>query len=118
VPGPNNRLDQQPTYSGNLGADYRMRGLPVTFGGSLNWTPAFAVRQTEAQAYFQGMKRVLDIYALWKVTAAAQLRLSAANCLHGDYQTATQEQFGNTNQTATTIRTTHPVFAARLELKF
>ena len=118
VPGPNNRLDQQPTYSGNLGADYRMRGFPVTFGGSLNWTPAFAVRQTEAQAYFQGMKRVLDIYALWKVTAAAQLRLSAANCLHGDYQTATQEQFGNTNQTATTIRTTHPVFAARLELKF
>jgi iron complex outermembrane receptor protein len=118
VPGPNNRLDQQPTHTGNVGADYRLPGLPLTLGGNLNWTPAFSVRQTESQAYYQGLKRILDVYALWKITPDAQLRLSAANCLHADYQTATQELFANTDQTAATIRTTYPTFVARLELKF
>jgi iron complex outermembrane receptor protein len=118
VPGPNNRLDQQPTYTGNLGADYRLPGLPLTVGGSLNWTPAYSVRQTESQAYYQGLKRALDVYALWKISTDAQLRLSASNCLHANYQTATQEYFANTNQTATTVRTTYPAFAARLEIMF
>ena len=39
VPGPDNRLDQQPDYTANLGLDYRFRGLPLTLGGNLNWTP-------------------------------------------------------------------------------
>ena len=29
VPGPDNRLDQQPDYTANLGADYRVPGLPL-----------------------------------------------------------------------------------------
>ena len=41
VPGPDNRLDQQPDYTVNLGADYRVVGLPVTLGGNLNWTPGY-----------------------------------------------------------------------------
>jgi len=32
VPGPNNRLDQQPDMTANLGGDYRLRGLPLTLG--------------------------------------------------------------------------------------
>ena len=38
-PAPDNRLDQQPDYTANLGADYRFAGLPLTLGGNLNWTP-------------------------------------------------------------------------------
>ena len=44
VPGPNNRLDQQPLGTANLGADYRLPGLPLTLGGNLNWTPGSTVR--------------------------------------------------------------------------
>lgn len=118
VSGPNNRLDQQPTWTANLGVDYRLPGLPLTIGGSLNWTPAFAVRQTDVQRYYQGMKRILDFYALWKISADAQLRLSAANWRHADYRTASEEIFGGTDQIASTAQKTWPSFAARLEMKF
>ena len=37
VPGPNNRLDQQAKATANIGADYRVRGTPFTFGGNANW---------------------------------------------------------------------------------
>lgn len=118
VPGPNNRLDQQPTWTANLGADYRLRGLPLTLGASLNWTPAFVVQQTEAQRYYQGIKRVLDTYVLWKLSADAQLRFSAANWQHADYRTANEELFGSTDQLASTVQKTYPSYAARLEIKF
>ena len=44
VPGPDNRLDQQPDYTANLGLDYRFRGLPLTLGGNVNWTPGYTTR--------------------------------------------------------------------------
>lgn len=118
IPGPNNRLDQQPTWNANLGADYRLRGMPLTLGGNLNWTPAFDIRQTETQFYGQGVKKVFDVYALWKFDPRTQLRLSAANVLHADYETANREIFGNTDQTAQTVKKTYTAFSARLEMKF
>ena len=44
VPGPDNRIDQQPDYTANVGADYRIPGLPLTLGGNVNWTPAYDTR--------------------------------------------------------------------------
>ncbi|HET9644187.1 MAG TPA: TonB-dependent receptor, partial [Burkholderiaceae bacterium] len=49
VPGPDNRLDEQPGATANLGADYRWRGLPLTLGGNLNWTPGYTTRLSDAQ---------------------------------------------------------------------
>lgn len=118
VPGPNNRLDQQPKQTANLGMDYRLRGLPLTLGGNINWTPPFVVQQTDAQLYYQGVKRVSDVYALWKFDPDMQLRLSAANLLHADYETANREIFAGTDQTAETARKTFRSLAARLEIKF
>lgn len=118
IPGPDNRLDQQPTWSANLGADYRLRGMPLTLGGNLNWTPAFDIRQTEAQFYSQGVKKVFDVYALWKFDPNTQLRLSAANVLSADYTTANREVFANTDQTAQTVKKTFTAFSARLEIRF
>ena len=118
VPGPNNRLDQQPKQTANLGMDYRLRGLPLTLGGNLNWTPAFVVQQTDAQFYYQGIKRVFDVYALWKFDPNMQLRLSASNLLHADYETADREIFSGIDQTADTFKKTFLALAARLEIKF
>jgi len=118
VPGPDNRLDQQPTQSANLGLDYRLRSLPLTVGGNFNWLPAFSVRQTEAQWYSQGVKRVFDVYALWKIDPNAQVRLSASNLLHGDYSTANREIFADTEQSAQTVRKTFSALSARLEMRF
>jgi iron complex outermembrane receptor protein len=118
VPGPDNRLDQQPRQTANLGLDYRLRGLPLSVGGNFNWMPAYAVQQTEAQTYYQGVKRVFDIYALWKFDPNTQMRLSAANLLHDDYRTADREIHGSTDQLAETVRRTYLSLAARLEIKF
>ena len=118
VPGPNNRLDQQPKQTANLGIDYRFHSMPLTLGGNLNWTPAFVVQQTDAQSYYQGTKRVLDLFALWKFDAATQLRLSGSNWTHADYETGNRELFGTTDQTAGVVKKTYPSVAARLEMKF
>ena len=36
VPGPDNRLDQQPSYTANFGADYRVPNTPLSLGGNLD----------------------------------------------------------------------------------
>jgi iron complex outermembrane receptor protein len=79
VPGPNNRLDQQPAGTANLGADYKLPGLPWTLGSSLNWTPAYATRLSDTQTLTQNVKRVIEAYALWQIDPTQRLRLSASN---------------------------------------
>ena len=118
IPGPNNRLDQQPRQTANIGVDYRLSAMPLTLGGNLNWTQGFVVQQAVAQAYYQGQKRVADLYALWRFDAASQLRLSASNLLAADYATATREIFGTTDQRADTLTRTFRSYAARFEFRF
>ena len=87
VPAPNNRLDQQPDGTANLGADYSLRGLPLKIGGNINWTPAFTTRLSDDQTVFQSNKFVADAYVLWTLSPMMQLRLSANNFAGRDYVT-------------------------------
>ena len=87
VAGPNNRLDQQPRYTANVGADWPIKGWPLTIGGNLNFTPSILIQQIDSQIYRQGLKRVLDGYALWRISPEASLRLSVANASARDYET-------------------------------
>jgi iron complex outermembrane receptor protein len=119
VPGPDNRLDQQPGGTANLGADYRWRGTPLTIGGNLNWTPGYATRLLENQWAFTGRKRVVDAYALWTFSPAAQLRLSASNLGPLDYATGTRVlnlQTGAT-EAAETVARSYVNWQLRLEMK-
>jgi len=79
VPGPDNRLDQQPGATLNAGADWRIGGTPLTVGGSVNWTPGYATRLDERQWVSQNRKQSVDAYLLWQINPWARLRLSAAN---------------------------------------
>lgn len=87
VPGPNNRLDQQPDGTLNLGGDYRLPGLPLTLGASLNWTPGYTTQLSNDQSARIGAKRVLDAYALWTINPQYQLRVSASNLAPRSYAT-------------------------------
>ena len=118
VSGPDNRLDQQPGQTANVGADYRLPGTPVTIGGNFNWTPAYAVRQTDTQWAYLGIKRVVEAYVLWRIDGNTSVRLSASNLLHDDYQTASRMLFDGIDQTAATDRKTYRSYSARLESKF
>lgn len=79
VLGPNNRLEGQPPWTANLGADWPLKGLPLTVGGSLNFTPGFELQQIDQQTTRQGLKSVLDAYALWRLSPDASLRLTLSN---------------------------------------
>lgn len=119
VPGPDNRLDQQPGYTANLGADYRVPGWPLTLGGNLNWTPAYDTRVSEIQTAYQGRKVVIDAYGLWVFSPSAQLRLSASNLNPRDYLTGSSvDDLGaNLRETSLTNAPTFLNLQLRLELK-
>ena len=87
VPGPNNRLEGQPPYSANLGADWPVRGTPLTVGANLNFTPGFALQQIDNQSVRQGVKSVLDGYALWRFSPDASARLTVSNAGARRYDT-------------------------------
>ncbi len=117
VPGPNNRLDQQPSSTGNLGGDYRLRGLPLTLGGNFNWNPAYDTRRTENQWVYQGAKRVVDVYGLWRVSSSAGLRLTVSNLTPLDYVTGSTFSANGQSEAARTTARNWQNVQLRLELK-
>ena len=117
VPGPDNRIDQQPHAVGNLGADYRFRGTPWTVGGSLGLTPGYRTQLTEFQSQELGLRRVLDAYALWQIDAGTRLRLSLANLVPIDSLSTVSVLQGSQLQTVNTVSRTDLNATLRLEMK-
>ena len=117
VSGPDNRLDQQPGYTANLGADYRLPGLPLSVGGNLNWTPGYTTRLSEAQTAVQGRKLIVDAYALWVFSPTLQLRTSFSNLDPRDYITASSLTDAGVRETTQTTAPTYLDVQVRLEIK-
>ena len=122
VPGPDNRLDQQARASANLGADYRLRGTPLTLGGNVNWVPGTTTRIEIDQTSATSTKVVWDAYALWAFSPTVGLRLLGNNLAPRDYTTTTVNDAvvatGATERT--TVRNggpSHVNLQLRLELK-
>ncbi len=87
VPGPNARLDEQPRGTLNFGGDYRVPGLPLTLGASVNLTPGYETRVAQDQFREVGLKRVWDAYATVNLNPNTLLRLTASNFIVRDYLT-------------------------------
>jgi iron complex outermembrane receptor protein len=117
IPGPNNRLDQQAKQTANVGADWRLKGVPLTLGGSLNWTPATLVQTTVNETAYAGVKRQFDVYGLYKLNANAQVRLSANNLDPRIYDSARSVDTGTLVQSAATAARTYSTLGIRYEMK-
>jgi len=87
VLGPNNRLDQQPGMTANLGGDYRLRNLPFTVGGNLNYNPGYTSHLSAPEFLTVSQKRVMDLYGLWRVDASTSWRLTLSNLDPRNYVT-------------------------------
>ena len=119
VQGPNNRLDQQPRYTANLGFDWPLRGTPLTVGGNFNYTPVIVIQQIDDQQYRQGRKRVVDAYALWRFGPSASARLSVSNAAPLDYETGSTVYLANGGwQTQDTVARSFTTVTLRGELRF
>jgi iron complex outermembrane receptor protein len=124
VAGPDNRLDQQPRASANLGADWKLASSPLTVGANYNWTPAGHVTLSSeadkggtSQSAVSSAKRVVDAYALWTFSPAVQLRLSGANLLAQDSLSSNSVATSTSTTLARTSADTWQVWSLRLELK-
>jgi iron complex outermembrane receptor protein len=117
VPGPDNRLDQQPGMTANLGADYRVRSIPLTVGGNLNWNPDYDTRRSEQQWAYQGTKRVLDVYGQWRFSPATALRLTVSNFTSRDYLTSSTYSGNGVSETSRNTSPSWRNVQLRLEMK-
>lgn len=117
VPGPNNRLEGQPRGTANLGADYRLRGLPVSLGASVNFTPGYQVQLSDIQSNTMGAKVVTDAFVLWFIRPGAQLRFSANNMLPRDYLSTTSLLNTTQRQENESANPSKINWGLRLELK-
>jgi iron complex outermembrane receptor protein len=117
IPGPDNRLAGQPDMTGNLGADYRFRGWPISIGGSVNWTPAYDIRLTAEQLERIRRKVVTDAYVLWHIDSATKLRLSVTATDPRDFQTNNIFVVGDERQSLVDTRKGYLVTALRLEMR-
>ena len=117
VPGPNNRLEGQPKGTANIGADYKLRTLPISFGGTINITPSYDLQISDTQSSSMGTKVVADAFVLWAVNREAQVRFNLNNFAPRDYLSTstalndTQRQFTESNNPSRLS------WGVRLELK-
>jgi outer membrane receptor for ferrienterochelin and colicins len=117
VPGPDNRLDQQPSYTANFGADYRVPNTPLSLGGNLNWTPGYTTRLSEVQTAEQGKKIGVDAYALWVFSPTVQLRTTFSNIDPRDYITGGSLDALGVREVSQNTAPTYVNLQVRLEIK-
>lgn len=82
VPGPDNRIEGQSAWSGNLGLDIVPAPGRVDLGGSFTFRSPVAQRSSALIWKGEDAKRQLDLYAVWKRDATSRLRLSVSDLLH------------------------------------
>ncbi|MDH4287264.1 MAG: TonB-dependent receptor [Aquincola sp.] len=117
IPGPDNRIAEQPGRTVNLGADHRFRGTPVTIGANWNHTPGYRTRLDADRTIVQSEKNAVDAFVLWAFTPEAKLRLSLSNLLALDTVGTTSVQSGSLLETSRTAAQTHLNAQLRLELR-
>jgi len=104
VMGPDNRLDQQPSMTANVGADYKLKSAPLTVGGNVNYNPGYNTRLSAEQLVTVSQKRVMDVYGLWRVDGSTAWRLTLSNLDPRNYNTGS---YYNGNSVVETSNTTN-----------
>jgi iron complex outermembrane receptor protein len=120
ISGPDNRIEGQPPWTFNLGADWVIRGTPLTVGASWNFTPAFRVQEIDQQVVRESRKSALDAYAVWRVHTDVSLRLSLNNILGEDWTSGNDflNPDGTLRQSNDTVTRSDTVVGLRAEIKF
>jgi len=117
VHGPNNRLNEQPRGKGNFGADYHFRDTALTLGGTVSYTPAYAIQDTDTQLSDNSATRTIDAYALWSVSPTSKVRLTLSNLAPRDSQNSTAILTGGHLQTRANSSRSNATVALRFEIR-
>jgi outer membrane receptor protein involved in Fe transport len=117
LPGPDNRLEQQKRWSGNLGLDYRMSTQPLTVGGNFTFTAGGPVRLSFTQSAYTSVLRHLDLYGLWKISPTLQLRVYANNLMRQDALRIDRYADSNGSLELSTVTPTYRTVGFTFEVK-
>jgi iron complex outermembrane receptor protein len=117
APGPDNRVDQQPGMTANLGADWKLRAMPLTLGANLHWTPGYVTRLSATETAVQGRKPVFDAYALWAVSPTLGVRLAASNLTAPDYLRGSSYEDATLRESSQTVSRSSLDWMLRVEMK-
>lgn len=120
IPGPHNRLDQQPRGTANIGLDY-LWDSGLRGGFSLGYVPTTEVQQTPLLLRSDNERRVLDAYLQWASgdpRDGITWRLSFANLLPDDTLVISQVDSGNTRTISEDRKRSFAVWNLRAEMRF
>jgi outer membrane receptor for ferrienterochelin and colicins len=84
VPGPNNRLREQPILTATLGIDAELPSKAFGIGGSFAFERYGFVRTSSTESGSQDNRRILDLYCVWRLAKWGRLRGTIANILAQD----------------------------------
>jgi len=119
IRGPNNRIDQQPRGTFNLGADYRYPGSRWSFGANWSYTPELLIQQTEILQVRSSQRVVLDAYGQYTQSSALSWRLGVSNMAPRD--ALGQSVIDNGLGLVSTTETLNPTYLSwnlRAEMRF
>lgn len=80
-----------PRKSANLGLDYDFASLPLSIGGNLNYVGAMDRESSARVRQEQGVRRQLDLYALYRLDRQLSLRLTLQNATLAERRNSVQE---------------------------
>ena len=90
LPGPHNRLDEQPPWNGTAGADYRFTSVPLTLGTSFTARGAGTVRVSTSQVIYRSINRQWEAFGLWRFSPKVSVRLTVQDMLAQDNTTVSR----------------------------
>ena len=117
VPGPYNRIDQQPRASANVGGDHKFRSRPLTMGGNFSWVPPYTVQDTAIQSQGYDLTRVIDAYGPWAIDKTTKIRLSRSNIVPRNCIPTNTIVGNGQSQLVTANGPTYRVVGLRLQMK-
>jgi outer membrane receptor for ferrienterochelin and colicins len=89
VPGPNNRVEDQPRLTSTLGADYQA-SQSWTMGAAYTFKTGDIIRTAPNLIDITGYRRELDMYAVHQFSPKTKLRMTLSNVLHQDLLNGTR----------------------------
>ena len=116
IPGPHNRIDGQPRYSANLGADYRQGDWSL--GANLSLTPELLIQQTEILQSRTSKRRVFDAYLQWAQTRELSWRFGLSNLDPLESVGQTEVDSGELHFETETRQRSFRTWTLRAELRF
>lgn len=117
VPGPYNRLAQQTPAGLNLGADWHPPSSVWTFGTTLGIVRNSVARTIDNQTQYSSIRRQLEAYALYKIDARSQIRITGINLLHQNQDAFNTYTDTSETYTQSSVTPTYPSVRIALEFK-